>query len=162
MKRLIKWIILLVVILFIVWKVQDVMSNDTEVPDPELLAKKGVCLGLNYHRIKTPNVWNKAVEMVSKSDNLTKYYVYEDEFEEQINWMKQPNVHFATAEELAGYVRGNPTPDNSVWLSFDDVDHTVYENAYPILKEAASTVHIICHHGSCRRTFSKFRTLDME
>lgn len=148
MKRWVKWVIVLAVILFIVWKVQDVMSNDSEVPDPELLAKEGVCLGLNYHRIKTPNVWNKAVEMVSKSDNLTTYNVYEDEFEDQINWMKQQDVHFATAEELAGYVRGNPIPDNCVWLSFDDVDHTVYENAYPILKEAQVpfTLFVITGH----------------
>lgn len=148
MKRWVKWVIVLAVILFIVWKIQDVMSNDSEVPDPELLAKEGVCLGLNYHRIKTPNVWNKAVEMVSKSDNLTTYNVYEDEFEDQINWMKQQDVHFATAEELAGYVRGNPIPDNCVWLSFDDVDHTVYENAYPILKEAQVpfTLFVITGH----------------
>lgn len=148
MTRWLKWGFILVAGLFIIWKVQNVMSTKSEVPDPQLLAKDGVCLGLNYHRIKSPNLWNKTIEIVSGSDHLTRYNVYEDEFKDQITWMKQQGVHFATAKDISEYVRGNPIPDKCVWISFDDVDHTVYENAFPILieEQVPFTLFVITGH----------------
>lgn len=63
-------------------------------------------------------------------------------------WLQEEGVHFATQDDLPGYRAGEPIPDKCVWISFDDVDHTVYENAFPVLKDKQipSTLFIITSH----------------
>lgn len=149
MMRYFKWIFALLVIGGIVWKVYDVSSTThEEVPDAALLPKDNVCLGLNYHRVKQPNAWNKLVESVTGASELVRYNVYADEFEQQMTWLQDEGVHFATQTDLSRYLAGEPIPDKCVWLSFDDVDHTVYENAFPILrdKQIPFTLFIITGH----------------
>lgn len=149
-----KWIIVLLIVGAIAWKVYDVSSTTHEdVPDASLLPKANVCLGLNYHRVKQPNGWNKLVESVTGSSELIRYNVYADEFEKQINWLKRQDVHFATQTDLLAYRSSAPVPDKCVWISFDDVDHTVYENAFPILKRAEIPFTLFIITGHVGETF---------
>lgn len=143
----------------IAWKVYDVSSTThEEVPDATLIATENVCLGLNYHRVKRPNTWNKLVENVTGSSELIRYNVYADEFEKQMTWLQNEGVHFATQADLLGYRAGKPMPKKCVWVSFDDVDHTVYENAFPILqtKQIPFTLFIITG-----RVGEAFQNLDL-
>lgn len=149
MMRYMKWLVVLLIIGGIAWKVYDVSSTTHEdVPDAALLPTENVCLGLNYHRVKQPNTWNKLVENVTGSSELVRYNVYADKFEQQMTWLQEEGVYFATQDDLLGYRAGEPIPDKCVWISFDDVDHTVYENAFPILKDKQIpfTLFIITGH----------------
>lgn len=93
------------------------------------------CLGLNYHRIKDGNMWNKGVEKLTNSDELTTYTVYTDDFEDQLDKMIEENATFVTPEELRDYQEQGEFPSNCVWISFDDADKTIVEEALPILEE---------------------------
>lgn len=148
MRRVFKWILVFLVVVSVTWKVNDVASKRPSLPDPTQLTAKGTCVGFSYHRIKRPHFWNKTIETVTGSDDLKRYNVYADEFAEQIRWMKQQDAHFATLADVTGYVNGEPIPDRCVWVSFDDVDHTVYENAFPVLKQEGIpfTLFVITGH----------------
>lgn len=153
MSKVFKLLLAIVIIAGVTWKVNDVTSKRPDTPDPMLVAKDGVCLGLNYHRVKKPHAWNKIVETLTGSDDLKRYNVYADEFQDQIRWMKQAGVHFATLGEIEGYVRGEAIPEKCVWLSFDDVDHTVYENAFPVLREEGVPFTLFVITGHVGETF---------
>lgn len=104
----------------------------TELNEP--LNEEG-CLGLNYHRIKDENVWNKGVEMMTNSDELTTYTVYSDDFEDQLDKMIEENATFVTPDELREYQEQGEFPPNCVWISFDDADESIVDEALPILEE---------------------------
>lgn len=93
------------------------------------------CLGLNYHRVKDGTVWNKGVEAMTNSDELTTYTVYSDDFEDQLDKMIEENATFVTPDELREYQEQGEFPPNCVWISFDDADKTIVDEALPILEE---------------------------
>lgn len=47
------------------------------------------CLGLNYHRVRKHNWFNRIVSSVTKSDELTEYSVYSNDFEHQLKKLKE-------------------------------------------------------------------------
>lgn len=106
------------------------------------------CVALSYHRIRTPNLWNKFLEKITQSLELTKYSIYSDEFEKQMKLLVDEGAYFATLEEVEQFRMTGNYPDKCIWISFDDVDATVYENAYPILKKynIPFTLFVIAGH----------------
>ena len=97
------------------------------------------CLVLSYHRVLPSNLPAKLSYSLLKhytNDNeLELYSVLGDEFEKQMEYLISKGVHFATVEELNSYLKGGKNlPQKSVLITFDDVDLSVYTNAYPILK----------------------------
>ncbi|MFS0560222.1 polysaccharide deacetylase family protein [Terribacillus sp. 179-K 1B1 HS] len=109
---------------------------------------KGGCLGLNYHRIRRPTLFNKTVSFVTRSDELTRYSVYTDDFEAQLKKLKSLDATFVTAEDISHYQKEGTFPDRCVWINFDDIDRTVYENAFPILERenVPFTLYVIAGH----------------
>lgn len=93
------------------------------------------CLGLNYHRISNENLWNKGVEILTNTDELTTYTVYTDDFEDQVDKMIEENATFVTPEALRDYQEQGEFPPNCVWISFDDADQSIVDEALPILEE---------------------------
>jgi poly-beta-1,6-N-acetyl-D-glucosamine N-deacetylase len=114
---------------------------------PEKLDTNG-CLGLTYHRILNNNLINKSIEFLTGSDELTMYNVYEDDFRNQMKILKEKEAVFLTPSEIRqAQVNGN-FPDKCVWISFDDIDISVYQNAFPIMKEhhIPFTIFVIAGH----------------
>lgn len=101
---------------------------------PEPLAKEG-CLALNYHRVRQDRLGTKVLEAISGSQELAYYSIYDGAFQDQMQWLKDNGAYFATPEELQIFRQEDQFPPKCVWISFDDIDESVYENAFPILKE---------------------------
>ncbi|YCA43891.1 polysaccharide deacetylase family protein [Bacillus sp. JZ8] len=97
--------------------------------------EQGGCLGLNYHRVRSSNLYNKAVTAITKSDELTEFSVYTNEFENELKRLQELNATFVTPENLIQYQKEGKFPERCVWISFDDVDRTVYDNAFPVLEK---------------------------
>lgn len=96
------------------------------------------CLGLNYHRVYDDTFTNKAIEWLTHSQELTDYNVYKSEFKEQIDYLIEHDAQFLTEEQVVKTLQtGSTFPDRCVWISFDDIEQSVYTNAFPILKEHA-------------------------
>lgn len=156
-NKIVKWIILLLVPIGLVWKISSIpFETSTTMPDYETLAKENICLGLNYHRVYSPNLWNKTVEFITGTKELTTYNVYADEFAKQMKWLKDQEVFFATQNDLYEFRQGREIPEKCVWISFDDGDQSIYENAFPVLKQynIPFTMYLITGHVG--ETFQNF------
>lgn len=99
------------------------------------ISKENVCVALNYHRVRDFSIWDKAIEKFTDNKELTTYSIYKDEFCSQMDYLIKSGAYFATPEELAEFRKEGIFPDKCVLISFDDVDISVYNNAFPILKE---------------------------
>lgn len=106
------------------------------------------CLGLNYHRVQDDTLLVKGARSLLQSKELVQYSVLESEFQQQIDALKDAGAIFLTEQQLLTAKAENDFPEKCVWLSFDDIDRSVYENAFPILKEAVIpfTMFIIAGH----------------
>jgi len=62
--------------------------------------------------------------------------VTDHEFQSQIKWLKAHNARFLTMQEFITYKEKGKGkfPKKSVWINFDDMDKTIYDNAFPVLK----------------------------
>ena len=81
MKKIVPISIILLIISLLIVKINSLENEDDgyEVPP------KNVAIGLNYHRVREKTVWNKGIELVTQSKELTTYSVYEDTFEQQLD-----------------------------------------------------------------------------
>jgi intercellular adhesin biosynthesis polysaccharide N-deacetylase len=114
---------------------------------PEPLKKDG-CLGLTYHRVREDHIDTKIIEHLINSDELRDYSVYKSQFEQHIQFLREQDVTFVTPVELRKFHKIENYPKKCVWISFDDIDESVYENAFPILKkyQIPFTLFVIAGH----------------
>lgn len=96
---------------------------------------KNSALALNYHRVRKDGFFDKFLSIFSNSKELSTYSLTQKQFEDQIKWLKSKNAHFLTEAEFIKYKNQGKFPKRSVWISFDDMDQSIYKNAYPILKK---------------------------
>lgn len=101
---------------------------------PEPLHQDG-CLALTYHRVRKDHIITKIIEYLTTSDELKNYSVYESEFEEHMQILLENNASFITPAQIREFREKGVFPKNCVLVSFDDVDKSVYENAFPILEK---------------------------
>lgn len=134
MGKIISRIILVFIVGIVVLKIFFLISTEEEYINISPIGEVNGCIGLNYHRVRTPNWWNKTVELVTQNKELTTYNVYADEFEYQMTQLQEAGVYFASLNDLSKFRESNTYPQKCVWISFDDVEESVYENAFPILK----------------------------
>ncbi len=78
-----------------------------------------------------------------------------ERFESQIRWLSEAGFHTLTAAEFAGFLAGEPVPERSVLLTFDDgyLDNWVY--AHPVLERYRKHAVLflitgLMHHGATR------------
>lgn len=102
---------------------------------PETLIEDG-CLGLNYHRVQDDDLFVKSARSVLQSNELVQYSVLESEFQSQIDALVEAGANFLNEEQLLKAKADGDFPEKCAWISFDDIDVSVYDNAFPILKEA--------------------------
>lgn len=131
------------------------MVNNATIYAAETNSKKTLnnndengALALNYHRVRD-NSWIESILFsISNSKEIYDYSVTKDEFEKEIKWLKKHKARFLTERELQEYKSKGQFPKRSVWINFDDMDISVYENAHPILKKynIPATGFIITNH----------------
>ncbi|MDN6363705.1 MAG: intercellular adhesin biosynthesis polysaccharide N-deacetylase [Tetragenococcus koreensis] len=92
-------------------------------------------LALNYHRVRDITWLDRFLLFFSNPYELKRYSVSTDEFQRQMNWLIDHDAQFLTLDELLKYKEAGQFPKRSVWISFDDMDHTIYDHAFPILKK---------------------------
>jgi len=127
-------IVLLIVFVTLIIADKSVTSKTAAMDFPEPLQREG-CLALTYHRVRDDNLVTKMIEVLTDSDELRHYSVYKSEFEHQMQVLIENNATFVTPKELRQFRESGSFPENCIWLCFDDVDESIYKNAFPILKK---------------------------
>lgn len=76
-------------------------------------------------------------EIADKSETLdSTYAVTPSNFEQQMRWLIDNGYHFIDIDDVLKYRKsGKALPDKAVLITFDDGYHSVYANAYPVLKK---------------------------
>lgn len=110
-------------------------KNESHAKEKQLKFEKNSALALNYHRVRGDSILDKILYYGSNSKELKMYSVSEKKFEQQIKWLKAHDAHFLTEKELLHYKAQGKFPPRSVWINFDDMDTSIYQNAFPILKK---------------------------
>lgn len=77
---------------------------------------------------------NDFISLLSGSKEIKNYSVTDQEFKSQIQWLKAHDAKFLTLKEFIKYKEKGKFPKRSVWINFDDMDQTIYDNAFPVLK----------------------------
>ena len=74
---------------------------------------------------------------------LDTYAVMQDEFEEDLVWLRDNGFSTVTTAQFADYLEGKGTlPDKPIILSIDDGKYGVYKRAWPILKKYGMTASL--------------------
>ncbi|MGL4338078.1 MAG: polysaccharide deacetylase family protein [Turicibacter sp.] len=164
-KKIVLYTVILIMSSLIGLKIYHLYTLDQHEKYPvfPLIEENNVCLGLNYHRIRKPTLWNKALDVLTGSKELSTYNVYEDEFESQMKTLIEQGAYFATPNELITFQEIGLYPEKCVWISFDDIDETVYNNAFPIMKrnQIPFTVFVITGHVG-DDNFNNFKLADWD
>lgn len=76
-------------------------------------------------------------EISDKSETLdSNYAVAPSNFDQQIRWLIGNGYHFISIDDILKYRKNKKAlPSKAVLMTFDDGYHSVYENAYPIIKK---------------------------
>ncbi|MGD9678363.1 MAG: polysaccharide deacetylase family protein [Vulcanibacillus sp.] len=137
-----KWLLCLVtvILIFSILLTADNISKHKAIYQQDFILTGEGCLILNYHRIRTSGPLIKLIDrwiiFFTKDPELMLYSIYEDEFKKQIAYLIDRGYHFITPDELKGYLYNSiDIPKKSVLITFDDVDVSVYDNAFQFLLE---------------------------
>ncbi len=131
-----KSVICLAVIAVLVWKLLSFQQTSEETAYTYVpIAQSDVCVDLNYHYVYDRTLATTLIENLTDTDDLTRYNVYSDTFEQQIDTLIEEGAYFASLPELITFHKTQQFPEKCVHLSFDDGDRSIYEQAFPILKE---------------------------
>ncbi len=144
-KLSLKWSMLIALILFMfISSDQSVLAKKQKT----LGGEKNGCLALNYHRVREDTWIDKLLSAFSNSKELKIYSVTDTQFESHIKWLKGKNAQFLSLDEFIHYKEKGKFPKNCVWLNFDDMDQSIYENAFPIMKkyDVQGTGFVITDH----------------
>lgn len=137
MKKIFKTLCMILVIGALIAKTVSVINSPVNSSDEvfEKIPTENVCVILNYHRVRNENLWEKFMKKVLRPEELTNYSVTTEIFKNQIEYLIDNDVYFATLDEFEKFREEGSFPDKCVLLSFDDADETTYKIAYPYLKE---------------------------
>lgn len=149
-----KWLIVIIIML-LVYNIILTYNNNSGLnnlydDDEKLNPNDTGILVLNYHRIRNSNPVTKILDrwttFFTKDSELMLYSIYEDEFKEQIIYLLDNGYHFITPIDLKNYLSDEKSiSEKSVLITFDDVDISIYENAFPFLveKQIPFTIFVI-------------------
>lgn len=130
MKTLKRFMIIFLIFLFI-----GPLDNIALAKKKSLGGEEDGCLALNYHRIREDTWIDKLFLIFSNSKELKIYSITDTQFESHIKWLKQHKANFITLNELITYKQKGKFPEKCVWINFDDMDESIYQNAFPIMKK---------------------------
>ncbi|MCM0583145.1 polysaccharide deacetylase family protein [Weissella diestrammenae] len=90
---------------------------------------------LNYHRILNESWVVKGIKAVNNNEQIHTYNVPFSEFKKQMKFLKQHHVQVISYQKMLEMTKQPTIKGQYVVLTFDDIDRTMPENAYPILKQ---------------------------
>lgn len=96
---------------------------------------------LMYHEIRKERDFNPAhtYQINVKQDYQdvlpAPLFVMLQHFEDQMKWLHDQQFHTLTLNEVKAFYQGEPVPQKSILLTFDDCFQSIKEYAYPILKK---------------------------
>ncbi len=96
---------------------------------PDYFESQEGIIVLNYHTILPEGT------KASESDDYYQYDVSVVDFESHLQYFQENNIDVIDLDELNKQIKSNNITGKSVVITFDDIDQTVYELAYPLLKE---------------------------
>ena len=71
------------------------------------------------------------------------YAIWKDEFESDLQWLKENGYTTITSKQLIDFLEGKGTlPSKPILLTIDDGKYGVYKHAYPLLKEYNMTASL--------------------
>ncbi|MBU5272464.1 intercellular adhesin biosynthesis polysaccharide N-deacetylase [Staphylococcus caprae] len=156
-----KFILISLIMMLVMTNVTPIFHHNAKADEDNKKLKyhKNSALALNYHRVRKNDPLNDFITLFSSSKEIKNYSVTDKEFESQIKWLKAHDAKFLTLKEFLKYKKKGKFPKRSVWINFDDMDQTIYQNAFPILKKykiPATGFVITGHIGQ-----QNFHNLDM-
>ena len=133
-------ILLVILVLFLLIITYPYLMNLIKGNDSDLELNGKGCVVLCYHRVlpvnKITSFFYTVLKCYTNNNELKLYSVTGSEFENHIKYFKKHNVKILSLEDLEYYIYNKiDLPDKSVIITFDDIDVSVYKNAYPILKK---------------------------
>lgn len=90
---------------------------------------------LCYHRVLEDNMIVDSVSKVSQNSQLHQFNVFLSEFQQQMKDLKKRGVSILTMEQFIEKRVKKELTGRSVVLTFDDIDVTLANNAFPILEK---------------------------
>ncbi len=114
-------------------------ASHPKTTNPPLAFSNNGCLVLSYHRVLPKNwlinIWSHWIEFYTDSSELTKFSVSGSDFRYQIDYLQRQGVRFITPTELEAFIKGKAKmPPKCALITFDDVDISVYRDAFPVLQ----------------------------
>lgn len=115
-----------------------VMTAGT-VDEPKQVSKLNYedesCLALNYHRVRDFHLLEILLKNLSNSRELNTYSVSKEAFHDQMKWLHETGANFLSQDEFIRSYEAGDFPEKCVWISFDDMDQTIYDNAHETLEK---------------------------
>lgn len=93
------------------------------------------CMVLSYHQVKTGTPLYNRLGYRPLDNEYQLYNVYLKDFEAQMADLASNDVKVLSVDDMYIKMKAKTLPDKCALITFDDVDQTVYDNAYPILEE---------------------------
>lgn len=151
MKKISIWLVIFLLIGLFLFSRKNLFINAFAVDTPAMSFPDKLeagCLGLNYHRVLDDTLFVKTARSVTQSKELVQYSVLESEFKAQLAALKKAGAAFLSEDQLLEAKATGSFPDRCVWISFDDIDRSIFENAFPILQEkhVPFTLFVIAGH----------------
>lgn len=147
-KKIWQWLLVIAFVGVITLQLGQLISTPPPKEVTPVIPTGENCLALNYHRVTPKSFTKTALTFLTQSKELTTYDVSQETFAEQLDLLIASGAYFATPAELGQFRETGTYPDKCVWLSFDDVDQSVYQYAFPILQErqVPFTLFVISGH----------------
>ncbi len=93
------------------------------------------CIILNYHLINDDSFFSNIYYQIFGYNYAQQYNVSKQAFAEQMQFLNDNDIDVLSTEELQKHMQNNTVPNSCVTITFDDIDTTVYDNAFPILQK---------------------------
>lgn len=126
MKKFFVYVIVLIVLLFLMYTL--LIDRMIEKNFEEYLNVEDGVLILNYHEIND-------VFTSEESEGMNSYNVPARCFKRQMKYLIDNDIDVIAMDELDQMMDAGEIKGKHVVITFDDIDDTVYTNAYPTLKE---------------------------
>lgn len=126
MKKFILYILAVLMLLFLIYNA--LINKIIEDRFDQYLEIENGAVILNYHEIN--NIFGSY-----EDEGMNSYNVSARCFKKQMKYLINNNINILTMEELEQKMDEGVIKGKNVVLTFDDIDDSVYKNAYPILKE---------------------------
>ena len=109
-----------------------VKESKKEQPDfayESLLQDNDGIIVLCYHRVLKDTPITSFASTISQNSQLHEYNVFLEDFEKQMEFLKENHISVLTSEQLISKINKKEVIGKAVVITFDDIDKSLTENA---------------------------------